>query len=97
MATLNEYDIGDLIVLSVAFKNLAGQATNPTTVTCEVCDPAGKITTPSASNTGTTGSYSAEVDLTNATPGFYTYAFIGTGACQAVEAGQFYVRKSVFK
>lgn len=93
--TPNAYDIGDLVEVSAAFADVDGAATDPTSVVCKVCDPLGVITTLSASH-DSTGAYSAEVDLTDAYPGEWTYRFAGTGVCQAAEEKSFYVRTSKF-
>lgn len=93
--TPNAYDIGDLVEVSAAFANVAGAATDPTSVVCKVCDPLGVVTTLSASHDGI-GAFSAEVDLTDATPGKWFYQFAGIGACQAAGVNTFYVNESPF-
>lgn len=90
---MNSYDIGDLVQVTATFKNAAGAPTDPTTVACEVRDPAGNTTTPPTSK-ASTGVYTANVDLTAAKAGVWWYRFVGTGACQAAEEASFYVEAS---
>jgi hypothetical protein len=89
---INSYDRGALIKLTATFKNDVGTLTDPTTVVVTVVDPLGATTNPSASKSST-GIYTVTVDLTNATPGTWTYKFQGTGTCQAAEWAAFYVEK----
>lgn len=93
--TPNAYDPGDLVEVSAAFADVNGVATAPANVVCKVRDPLGVITTLSASP-GATGVYTAEVDLTNATPGKWFYQFAGIGGCQAAGVNSFYVNESPF-
>lgn len=92
--SLNNYEIGALIKLTVSFA-VAGVATDPTSVTCTVIDPSGIETTPSPVH-DSTGNYHATVDLTGAKSGVWGYRFVGTGACQAAMQAQFFVEPSVF-
>ena len=94
-ATPNTYDIGGLVEVSAAFADVAGDATDPTSVVCKVCDPLGVITTLSTSHDGV-GNFSATVDLTDAYPGEWAYQFVGTGDCQAAGVQKFFVNTSPF-
>lgn len=90
---MNSYDIGSLIQLTGTFKNAAGVLTDPGVVTCTVRDPAYNVTTPTATRQST-GIWTAEVDLTNATPGVWWYRFAGTNGLQAAEENTFFVEAS---
>lgn len=89
--TISSYDIGALVTLTGTFK-VGSTLTDPTTVTVTVVDPLGTTTNPTATKSST-GVYTANVDLTSATPGTWKYKFAGTGACQAAEWAAFYVEK----
>lgn len=91
---IDAYDIGDLVELQCTFRNDAGVATNPSTVSLRVKEPDGTTTT-YAQGTLTNGS--AGVWTKNVTPdqsGTWYYRFIGTGAVAQEEEGAFYVRPS---
>lgn len=92
--SMGVYDVGALVTLSAAF-TIAGVATDPTTVTCQVRDPSGTTTTLTATK-ASVGNYTATLDLTSAKAGVWNYRFAGTGACQAAEENQFYVEASAF-
>lgn len=92
--SMSSYVVGDLVKLT-AFFAVAGVATDPTSVTCEVIDPLGVTTTPAVTK-DSTGNYHATVDLTTAFHGVWTYRIVGTGACQAAQEAQFYVGASAF-
>lgn len=94
MAIPNAYDIGSKVQLTGQFKNLAGVLTDPSAVVCTVRDPAGNLTTPTATQSGTAGIWNATVDLTGAVAGTWYYRFAGTGAVQAAEEYSFYVEQS---
>lgn len=87
---MTTYDIGDEVRLSVAFTDAAGAAADPTTVTCTVRKPDGSTLTPTATSTGSTGAYRADIQPDQT--GNWYYRFAGTGALVAAEEGQFYVR-----
>jgi hypothetical protein len=82
---INSYTVGQPVRVSATFK-VGSSPTNPTAVTVSVKDPAGTVTTPSATNDGT-GLY--HVDVTPATKGRYAYRFAGSGACVAAAEGEF--------
>lgn len=96
--TTNSYDIGDLVRVSVVFKNVADAATDPTNVSLKYRKPDGTVTTlvyltDVALVKDSTGNYHADISATAA--GVWTYKFLGTGAVQAVEEGRFFVQASV--
>jgi hypothetical protein len=87
------YDIGDTVRLTCTFTNLSGTGTNPTAVTFRLKSPAGTVTTPTPSSSGS-GVYYTDVNLSSA--GEWRYEFAGTGAVVAASAGSIVVRKSKF-
>lgn len=91
MAT--SYDRGDLVRLRAEFKNDVGTLTNPTAVVLRLRDPAGVVSTPAAT-ASSTGVYTYDLSLTQ--EGTWIYRFEGTGAVQAAEEGEVYVRNSAF-
>ena len=92
--SMGVYDVGALVTLSAAF-TVGTVATDPTTVTCQVRDPSGAVTTLTATK-ASTGNYTATLDLTAAKAGVWNYRWQGSGACQAAEEAQFYVEASAF-
>lgn len=90
-------DIGDLVELSVAFTkpdvNGVQQPTDPTTVTLQVKDPAGTVTTPALVHDGP-GAYHYNWLVTLA--GVLVYRFAGTGAVVAAEEAKVFARDSAF-
>ena len=88
---MNTYEIGNLIVLSVAFSTAAGVATSPTTVTLTVTDPTGISTIYSGVQitAGTTGNYSCQVNPSLI--GIYKVKWAGTGALTAAVRDSFAV------
>ena len=96
---LNEYDIGDGVTLSAAFATKAGVATDPTTVTVRVKNPAGTVTdyvygTDEEVVRDSDGAFHLDV-LVDASGTWY-YRCAGTGAVQAAAEGSFTVRSSQF-
>jgi hypothetical protein len=92
------YDIGDTVRLSAAFANIAGTATDPTTVTLRVTSrslttvytyAAGQITRASA------GNYYYDLAITS-DHGRWSYRWEATGAVATAEEGELYVRRSRF-
>ena len=82
MTTL--YDIGDAPTVTATFRNIAGDLTNPTTVTAKMVEPDGTQTTLSTpSNTGT-GVYTVTVPTFDQS-GRHVVKFFGTGAIIAAE------------
>jgi hypothetical protein len=95
--TINLYDVGDLVRVSGAFKDAAGTALDPTTVSFEFRDPAGAITRyvyPADSQLvrDAVGTYHVDVDANRA--GTWRWRWEATGTGQAAEEGAFVVRES---
>lgn len=91
------YDIGDTRRLTATFTNLAGAATDPTTVTFKVKVPDGTITTyiygtHAELAKSATGVYYVDYSITQA--GRYSYRFEGTGTVATAENGEFYARRN---
>lgn len=87
------YHVGDRIRITTTFTNLAGSATNPTTVVCTVKSPAGATTAPLVSTSGT-GVYYAELTLDAS--GDWRWRMAGTGAVVAADEGIISVERSAF-
>jgi uncharacterized protein YfaS (alpha-2-macroglobulin family) len=84
-----EYDIGDALTVYVDFKDADDAAADPTAVTLTVKKPSGANSSPSVTHPST-GRYEGVVEIDMAGTWFYRWA--GTGALQAAEEGEFYVR-----
>ncbi len=86
----DRFVVGDTVTLSNTFK-VAGTATDPTTVTLVVTDPAGTATTYTyAGSTITktaTGVYTK--NITAGTAGMWSYTWTGTGTAADVESSSF--------
>ncbi len=86
----NRLVVGDTVTLTNTFK-VAGTATDPTTITLVVTDPAGTATTytyAGATITRTsTGLYTKNIAASTA--GRWSYAWTGTGTAADVESGVF--------
>ena len=95
----NSYDKGSTVKIynDPVFKT-SGAATDPTTVTLIVQDPAGTETSYTYAagqvTKAATGSYYKEIQLN--TSGTWHYRWVGTGACAAVDEGYLYIRDSEF-
>lgn len=89
--TPNTYDVGDLITLTGRFFSDAAEtvAADPGVVIVRVKDPLGVVTTPTTTKIGT-GIYTAP--LTPTVAGMYEIRWEGTGAVQAAEQSELYVR-----
>ena len=89
------YDIGDLVTLTATF-TVATVATDPTTISLVIEDPsANEVTYTYALGEITksgTGIYTKNISIDE--HGVWRYKFTGTGTCQAVEEGQFFVKQS---
>ena len=70
-----------------------GQAVDPTTVECDVRDPAGALTTPVVTK-GASGEYTAIVTVD--APGLWAFRFEAVGAYPQVNYGVFRVRPAPF-
>lgn len=84
------YDIGDAVKLSTVLKDTSGVVNNTATMTLLVTKPDATTTSPSVTNTGSGGLYTATVTVDQA--GTWTYVWTASGAVVAVEPGQFTVR-----
>jgi hypothetical protein len=87
---LPHHDIGDLVPVSATFKNAAGAATDPTTITFKLQKPDATLTTyvyPTDAQLvkDSVGVYHVDVPL--AAAGVWYYRFEGTGAVAATEDG----------
>ncbi|HJT63078.1 MAG TPA: hypothetical protein VJ797_15520 [Burkholderiales bacterium] len=92
--TIGVCQVGDLRRVTAVFKNDAGTATDPTAVSFKYTKPSGTTTTlvyltDAALVKDSTGNYHVDLSVTEA--GWWHYRFIGTGAVQAVEDGEFMV------
>lgn len=89
------YDPGDLARLTTSFTDFGtGNPVDPTTVTADVRDPDGNTTTYILTSgqivKDSTGNY--HLDIQVATPGRWSYKFVGTGAATDTGQGTFVVR-----
>jgi len=96
---MSTYDVGDAVRITNTFTNLAGTATDPTTITVKVKTPANIETTyvyltDAAVVRTSTGVYYIDVSLTEA--GVWAYRFVGTGTVKAAKEGTFIVDYSHF-
>lgn len=97
MATVNTYDVGDLVRITGTLETADGTNVDPATLVCKVQDAAGAVTTftygtdafPVRSEAGV-----FYVDYTPTGAGEHWYKFASTGTGQAVEEGRFFVRAS---
>ena len=84
------HDIGDKRTFKATFKNAAGVLTDPSTVSSSVRDPAGTITTPTPANDNV-GEYSLAISFN--LPGRWIIKIIGTGAVEATEKTEIWIRE----
>ena len=95
----NEYDVGDLVRVTLQFTDSSSQPADPSTVRGKLRDPAGQTTTyvfgtdPELIQ-DSSGTYHFDIDV--ATPGEWRYRGEGTGAVQAASEGRFSARDSAF-
>jgi hypothetical protein len=92
------YDVGDGVEVRSAFTNLAGAATDPTTITLKVRKPDATISTYTYAAAQLTRE-SAGVfvkSITLDTSGVWTYRFEGTGAVVAADEELLVVEASSF-
>lgn len=95
MATVNEYDPGDVVRVTAAF-TVGGTATDPTAVTFRLREPDGTATeyvygTDAELEKPSTGNY--RVDWPVDQEGWHYFSFTGTGDAPAMEQGEFYSRQ----
>lgn len=85
----NVYDIGDIVVMTANFTDLAGAPASPTNITCTVRAPSGIQTTPATTGAGTpTGT----AETTPNESGIWWYAFDGGPNVKASGENYFAVR-----
>jgi hypothetical protein len=84
------YDIGDAVQLSTVLKDVNGVVNNSATMSVVVTKPDASTTTPTVTNSGSGGVYTASVTVDQA--GTWTYVWSASGAIVAVEPSQFTVR-----
>lgn len=95
----NQYDIGDVVRISAAFKNMAKVLVDPTTITLEIKNPSGTIITwvydvdPEVIRTGA-GVYYADYLIEKS--GIHYFKWFGTGDVTAAEEWQFFVKATQF-
>jgi hypothetical protein len=90
------FDVNDLVEVRCTFTNDSGVNTNPSTVSLQVKEPDGTITTYAQ---GTLTNSATGVWQKNVTPdaaGLWYYRFSGTGTVTQEQEGVFFVRKSAF-
>ena len=90
------YDIGDLIRLTATFKDLDGNASDPTIITLSIKEPNGDVVDLTYGLDifvvkQSTGIY--YMDFAPAMEGLHYYRFAGTGTITAAEETSFYVNK----
>ena len=92
------YDVGDAVVIRTdpVFKDSGGTAADPTTVTLNVREPDGTVTSYTYALAEITragaGDYYKVITLDAA--GIWSWEFVGTGAVAAATSGSFRVRVS---
>jgi hypothetical protein len=95
MATLNSYDIGDLVRLTGTLETADGTNVDPEAIVCKVLAPSGTV----ATYTYGTDAYPVRseagvfyVDYTPTEAGEHWYRFTSTGTGQATDENRFSVR-----
>lgn len=92
---MNEYITGNVIVITGAFANAAGEADDPSNVYCKVKLPNGTVQDVSSTIVKqSTGNYTA--NFSPSLVGLHTYEWLGTGAIVAATQVQFYVTATTF-
>lgn len=97
MATINAYDIGDLVRITGTLTTAAGAPVDPSTLVCNVKAPDATVTTHTYGTTAFPIKSAAGVYYVDVTPtqvGEYWYQFLSTGTGQAMDEGKFVVRVS---
>ena len=105
--TVNDYDIGDLVILkNGTFRDSAGNATDPPIVYCKVANPYGLLATyqfgiDSELEMISTGAYRLTIKPDK--PGYWEYRWQAvddvnpiTAALEGAEQRKFYVKSTVF-
>jgi hypothetical protein len=93
MMSIKAYLLGNLIRVTAEF-SIGGVDTDPTTVTLEVKDPAGTVTTPIPVKDAGQGKYHADINVNAA--GDWWYRWEGTGVAQAAAEQRFIIKASKF-
>lgn len=96
--SINVYDVGDLVTVSGEFTDVNDEPADPAGVSMAFRDPSGNATTYVFGTDAevvkdSTGNY--HVDLSIDEAGDWFYSWIGSGAGQGAEAGQFSVKPSI--
>ena len=91
----NNYMVGQAVRLSAVFRNSAGTATDPDTITVKYRNPAGTITSATPTK-DSTGNYHYDVTIPSDGHGEWLFRFEGTGAVTAADEAAFWVRDSAF-
>jgi hypothetical protein len=84
---MNNYDVGNLVVLTVNFQDANNNFIDPTAVALVVKTPDGTLTTFTPTRVST-GVYSYNFTLVQA--GIHYYRYTGTGAVTAAADGSFF-------
>ena len=85
---MNNYDVGNLVVLTVNFQDANNNYVDPTVVSLSVKTPDGIITNSLVPTRVSTGVYSYNYTLVQA--GIHYYRYTGTGAVTAAADGSFF-------
>lgn len=90
----DEFDIGDVVTLTVQWADKDGIALNPTAVTLIVRDPTGtNVTHASGFSNASLGNYEIDIGPVSL-PGRWHYRWEAAGALVAAEEGSFRVARS---
>lgn len=97
--TINVIDIGDLRRVTAEFRNDSNTLADPTDVTFIYTTPEATVTTLVYGTDielakSAIGSYYVDLTPDSTEAGFWSYRWVGTGAIEATETSQFYVRRS---
>ena len=94
---VNEIKNGDTVKISCSFTNMAGVATDPTTITLTIRSPSGRTDIYTYARgeivRAATGSYYKSVPVNEGQT--WSWRWIGTGAVAQVDQGQFGVTASI--
>lgn len=90
----DRFEIGELVRLTRTFVNLAGTATDPSTVKVRLRSPDGTVTEGDATN-DTTAVGVFYFDVTPTVPGRWRYRWVSTGDPQLRPTGTFWVNRDL--
>ena len=99
MASVNVYQLGDLVRATGTFTTAAGAALDPSVVKCSVITPLAVTTTYTYGTDAALVKDSAgiyHVDVNAASVGTWHYRWFSTGTGQAADEGWFVVEESEF-